>query len=355
MKYCNRVLSSALAAIAFAGVAQANLPVSFNLAVDPTGVALQFDVTSDSPLDAIGFPLFNGSSDHDVQSAVIESGAHRFVVYSKTGAPIASSGTVSITFSDGLEAADGAISLENVTASDASGQVVTASPNAFPVLAQDFLPHQSLELGDTLSLESIAFDLDGSLKSLQLLTGSTELDAAAASPFPLDWTPATSGIFPLTLVAVDNADLEKTFDIGAFQAYNESEITDYDSFGSIHFGDTSNAAFDSDPLDSGIANGLAYLLGLNPHKPEVLRLPRVKVERDESSAALVVSFIRDSSATGVDWSLRSSSDLQSFEAAVPSDVSDTDNQDGSHSVELRLPLDAESPATFVDLEVKQSS
>lgn len=357
MKPTSRTLCSAVAAIAFSLSARADLPVSFNLAVHPTGVALQFDVTSDSSLKSIGLPSFDGSSDHDVQSAIIESGAHRFVIYSKTGEPISETGEVNIIFTDGLIPEDGAITLENVTASNASGDVVTASPNTLPVLTETFLPHQSMELGGSLSLESVAFDLDGSLKSLKLVTGSTELDASTATPFPLAWTPASIGTYPLTIVAVDNLDQENTFDLGNFQAYTDSEITDYSSFGSVHFGGTTgNGQFDSDPLDTGIGNGLAYLLGLNPHSPDVSHLPRARIIRNENSTELVVVFKRSSSATGIDWNLRTSPDLKVFETAQPRDVSETENLNGARTVEVFLPLDSESAEpTFVDLEVKQSS
>jgi hypothetical protein len=356
MKLSSLAKIASLALVTFPASLRADLPVTFNLAVDPTGVALQFDVTSDSSLDSIGFPLFDGSSDHDVQSAVIESGAHRFVVYSKTGAPISETGSVNITFSNGLVPSDGAISLVNVTASNALGQVVTAAPNALPVFDMDTMPHQSIELGDSLALESVVFDLDGSLKSAKLMTGSTELAAATAAPYPLDWTPANSGLYPLSIVAVDNTDLQNTFDIGTYQAYNESEITDYASFGSTHFGSTDNANFDADPLGTGIGNGLAYLLGLNPFKPDITRFPRARIETTESGSELVLTFIRDSSAEGIDWGVRSSNDLQTFVPATPSASSETDNQDGSHSVEVRVPLNSDSTdPTFVDLEVKQSS
>ncbi len=352
-----RTLCSVMASVAFSFSALADLPVSFNLSVDPTGVALQFDVVSDSSVESIGSPSFNGTSDHDVKSAIIESGAHRFVIYSKTGEPIAATGEVNIVFSDALVPSDGAISLENVTASNASGAVVSASPNALPVFTQELRLHQSLELGSTLSLESVAYDLDGSLKSLALLSGGSEIDAATVVPFALSWTPASAVAYPLSIVAVDNLDQEKTYDLGTYQAYTESEITDYASFSSIHFGAQSpDGTFNSDPLDSGIGNGLAYFLGLNPYSLDLTRLPRARVERHESGADLVITFIRNSNASGLDWNLRTSTDLKSFQAAPAPQVSESEATDGKSTVEVRLPLDAGSLGpTFVDLEVKQSS
>lgn len=357
MKPTIRTLCSVMASLVFLFSAQADLPVSFNLAVDPTGVALQFDVVSDSSVQSIGSPTFSGTSDHDVKSAVIESGAHRFVVFSKTGEPIAATGEVNIVFSDALIPSDGAISLENITASNASGAVVTASPNTLPVLTHKMRLHQSLKLGSSLVLESVAYDLDGSLKTLTLLTQSTELDGATAQPFALSWTPASAGAYPLSMVAVDNLDQEKTFDLGVYQAYTDSEITDYSSFSSIHFGTESpDGSFSADPLDKGIGNGLAYFLGLNPHSLDLTRLPRVRVERHENGADLVITFIRNSTATNLDWNLRTSPDLQNFEAVQNPQISESDPADGKKTVEVRLPLDAGSLGpTFVDLEVKQSS
>lgn len=352
----NRTLCSVLAALALSSPAWANLPVTFNLQVDPTGVALQFDVTSESDLDAIGVPSFEGTTDHNVRSATIESGAHRFVVYSQSGAPIAASGEVSVTFDPSLAPGDGVISLTNITASDDKGVVVPASPNALPVVSQELRPHQSLELGTSVEMKAVFYDLDGSLKSVQMLNGSTEVDSAESDPFAIAWTPETAGAYSLSVVATDNLDQQNVFDLGVFRAYTDSEITDFNSFASIHFGDTpADIAFDADPLDQGLGNGLAYLLGLNPHSPDVSRLPRSRIEMTDDGANLVLTFIRRSNATGVNWNARKAPNLVDFEELESPEVNENDRQDGTHLVELRIPLDSESgESTFIDLEVNQS-
>lgn len=343
-------------AVAFVNGASANLPVTFNLQVDPSGVAVQFDVTSDSPLDSIGIPVFEGASGHSVRSATVESGAHRFVVYSQTGTPIASTGEVNVVFAPALAPGDGVIALANITASNADGDVVPASPNALPVLTQRLKSHQSLELGRSVQMDAVAYDLDGAMKSVQLLNGNSEVDAATSDPFSLGWTPETAGSYALSIIATDNLDQQNIFDLGVYRAYNESEISSFDTYASIHYGASATAgAFDADPNGIGFGNGYAYLLGLNPHSPDLSRLPRTRLERRNDGVELVLTFVRRSNLQGVDWNARASSNLSEYEEVEASRISETDQQDGSHAVELRLPLNTDTPgSTFVDLEVNRS-
>jgi len=356
MKQISRTFSSVLAALALTSLSWANLPVTFNLQVDPTGVAIQFDVTTASRLESIGFPRFEGTTDHSVKSATVESGAHRFVVYSQSGAPITTDGEVSITFDPSLLPGDGVISLTNITASDATGEVVTAAPNALPVVAQSLRAHQSLELGKPIQMEAAFYDLDGSLKSVQLLNGSTEVDSSESDPFAISWAPDSVGSYAISVVATDNDDQQNTFDLGIYRAFTDSEIVDYDSFAAIHFGAIpSDIAFDADPLGSGLGNGLVYLLGLNPYAPDYRRLPRSRIERNGDVTTLVLSFVRRSNATGVNWNARKAANLVDFETLESPQVIENDMQDGSHLVELRVPLDSESgESTYIELEVNQS-
>lgn len=356
MKQILRTLCSVLVASVFASLAWSNLPVTFNLQVDPAGVAIQFDVTSESPLSSIGFPTFEGATDHSVRSATVESGAHRFVVFSQTGDPITTSGEVNVVFAPALAPGDGVISLSNITASNADGQVVTASPNALPILTQALKPHQSLELGASLQMNAVAYDLDGAMKTVKLLSGSDELDMADADPFSLGWTPGTAGSFALSVVATDNRDQQSTFDLGVLRAYSDSEITNFGNFASIHFGDSpSDGGFEADPLGNGYKNGFAYLLGLNPHSPDLSRLPTTRLERTDDGVDLILTFVRRSNVSGIDWNARETRNLQTYENVEASRISETDRQDGTHAVELRLPLDTDTfEPTFVDLEVNQS-
>ncbi|MBK1877031.1 Ig-like domain-containing protein [Pelagicoccus mobilis] len=356
MKKNSRTVCSVFAALALSALVRADLPVTFNLQVDQAGVALQFDVTSDSPLESIGMPKFEGATDHNVRSATIESGAHRFVVYSQSGTPIAASGEVSVTFNPSLLPGDGVISLINITASDAEGAVVSASPNALPVLTQEMRTHQSLELGDSIAMEAVVYDLDGSVTSVQLFNGNDEVDSSDTDPFAIAWTPDSTGAFSLSLVATDNLSQQSIFDLGVHRAFTDNEIVDYDSFASIHFGSTpADTAFDADPLDNGLENGMAYLLGLNPYSPNYDRLPRSRIEKTGDDTVLVLSFIRRSNATGVDWDARKASNLVDFEALDSPQIIENDRQDGTHLVELRIPLEPESEeSTFIELEVNQS-
>jgi len=345
------VAASILSSNAFSS----GLPVTFDLAVDPTGVALQFDVSSEHPIESIGAPSFIGTSDHRVESATIASGAHRFVIYSSSGGSISPSGEISIVFLPSISMVDGAIAIENVTASDADGSVVAAQPNAYPVLARSAKDHQSFESGASIQFPQLAVDLDGSTQSLVLKIDDLEVDSSALAPFTLGWGPVDSGTYALSLTATDDQDQVANFDLGTFRAYNSSDITDFASFAGVHFGDGAAdelAAFVSDPFGSGFANGFAFFLGLNPHSPQHDRLPKVHVENTDQGIELVIQFIRRSDLAGVTWNAQSSNDLSLFHELIPSSLTETDQGDGTHAVELRIPVDPETlDSQFVNIAV----
>lgn len=333
----------------------AELPVTFDLAVDPTGVAVQFDVSADQPIESIGIPSFTGASDHRVESATIESGSHRFVVYSSSGDPISPSGEISIEFKPTIPLVDGSISIENVTASDANGDVVTAQPNSYPVLVQSAKNHQSFEAGTSILFPQLAVDLDGATKSLVLHIDNQEADSALLAPFALNWGPVALGTYSLNLTATDNLDQEVSFDLGTFQAYNPADIIDFGSFADTHFGDGANdsiAAFDTDPFGKGFANGLAFFLNKNPHSLDSDALPRVHLENTEQGSELVIQFTRRSDLAGSTWNTQSSNDLAIFNELIPSSLIETDQGDGTHAVVLRVPIDiANLDSQFVNIAV----
>ena len=333
----------------------AEVPVTFDLAVDATGVAVQFDVSADQPIESIGIPLFTGTSDHRVESATIESGTHRFVVYSSTGDPISPSGEISVEFKPTIPMVDGAISIGNVTASDANGVVVTAQPNAYPVLVQSAKNHQSFEAGSSILFPQLAVDLDGATKSLVLDIDNQEAGSTQVAPFALNWGPVALGSYALNLTATDDQDQTVSFDLGTFQAYNLSDVSDFGSFSDTHFGDEKDdplAAFDTDPFGSGFANGLAFFLDQNPHSLNSEALPKVHLEITEQGTKLVIQFTRRSDLAGLTWNPQSSSDLAIFNELIPSSLVETDQEDGTHAVVLRIPVDPETLISqFVNIAV----
>lgn len=323
----------------------AELPVTFDLAVDPTGVSLQFDVSSDQSIEAIGAPSFTGASDHRVESATLASGAHRFIIFSLTGTSISPSGEVRIIFKPSIAMEDGAISIENITASDNSGEEVTALPNAHPVLTQSAKEYQSFEAGSALQFPKLAVDLDGAIQSLMLKVNDQETDLSIIDPFQLNWGPVNSGTYTLSLIATDNQSHVSTFDLGTYRAFNDSDVVDFPSFVQIHYGVGASAeqtAFNADPFGIGSVNGFTYLLGMNPHSPELERLPSIRLVESDEGPELVIQFIRRSNVSGIEWSLQSSNDLIAFNEISPAGLTQIDLENGTHAVEHRSLVDSNS-------------
>ncbi len=350
---------ASLAASAFAiHLADASaVPVTFTLAVDPAGVALQFDVQSDGPVKSVGAPLFAGASAHSIRSATLESGAHRFVIYSLDGAPISATGTVTVSFAPSFPLEDGALSIANVTATNASGATVAAAPNALPTLTSEAPPHRSIPAGETFALSRSVVDLDGALTNLVLMSGASEVDSAAAAPFSLEWGPIEVGAYSLSLQATDDRSQTATISLGTLQAYLAADIIDYSTFAATHFGagaSEATIALTADPYGTGIRNGLAFLLGLDPHAPDFSRLPKVTLEQSGGSAEMVVRFQRRAELGSLQWSVRQSDDLAAFAAVEANAIAETDAADGLKSVEIRLPLSPDGDVSqFLDLGVSQ--
>ena len=344
------------ASLAFASVAKStDVPVTFTLAVDPSGVALQFDVVGSVPVESVGPPEFVGASNHSVESATLASGVHRFVVYSLDGAPISSTGTVTVSFAASFPLEDGVLSISNVTASNASGVAVEAAPNALPTLTETPRPHRSIEADETLQLVGLAVDLDGALTNLALYSGQSQVASDQTAPFALAWGPLPAGSHTLSLWATDDRAQTATFELGTVRAFAKSDITDYASFASVHFGASASGdaiALSGDPYGIGIRNGIAYLLGLNPHSPDFSKLPRVKVEATGDGADMVVNFSRRADLGSLQWRARHSSDLSAFASVDAAAIVESDAVDGMKAVEIRLPLDSPEPTPrFVDLGV----
>lgn len=333
----------------------ANVPVTFTLSVDPAGTALQFDVQSSRPLSSVGTPTFSGVSAHAVKSARLASGVHRVVVYSTTGAAISADGEVKVSFASGFPLANGSFSIGNVVASNSIGGLVTSSPNALPTLSSERLAHRSVEIGETFFVRDAVVDLDGSVASVRLLSDAAQVDEAAAAPFYLDWGPIASGTFALSLSATDNRGQTALIDFGSLRGFALSDITDYASFASVHYG--SGAAvtvtdLNRDPLGIGIGNGIAFLLGLNPHSPDARRLPRASLEEVGSDTHLVVRFAKRSSIGSLQWEARQSIALTESTLIGAEFIEESDAVDGMNEVEIRLPMSGDVPGSrFVNLKV----
>lgn len=151
-----------------------------------------------------------------------------------------------------------------------------------------------------------------------------------------------------------------TVGFGTIRAYQLSELVSFADFEAIHFGtaaDPADLGFETAPSGSGLSNGLAWLLGINPNAPDRAKLPAGTVETKESGEEFVFRFNRLSSRTGLYSSVLESSDLAAdpWTPVPPAWVNETSLGDGTVDVEVRMPVD---PATesrgFLTLEASQT-
>ena len=305
----------------------------------------------------MGNPAFSGVSPHVVESAVLGStGATRFVVYTTAGEAISETGELHVTFSS-PSLADGMLSVSGVMASNGSGAQVAAAPNGLPVIIPHSPAYQSAQVGTTTTLSATAYDLDGAIGSLSF----KEDDSPFATVFTFDpgtttWTPSASGSFAISATASDLSGGETTTDFGLVRAYHLADLATFADFESIHFGpaaDPSLLGFGAKPFGHGIANGLAWLLGINPNAPDFSRLPWGSVESNGPDKDFVFRFNRLVSLPGADWSVLESPDLtELFWNPVPGAwITETPLGDGTVDVEVRKPIDPETELkAFLTLE-----
>jgi hypothetical protein len=328
-------------------------PLGFSLNHGPSAVALQFDVSSTAEPVSLGNPTFEGASPHRVESNIVGPGTTRFVLYTTTGLPISAGGQISVTITPSAIPTDGMIEVSGVVASNASGTLVAAQPNALPIsLDQPF--HRSTEVGQSLVLSSNVVDPDGTITSVQFRLNGTPVADAPPGTRTAPWTATTSGLFAVSAVVGDSSGGSREFPLGSVQAYQLGDFTNLASFSSIHYGTASDPAFTSfngDPFGIGIPNGLALLFGINPHVPDRSRLPAVSIEPDgNGSREMVFRFHRPSALSGVNWSVQESETLAGWAQVPAARRSETPLGDGRTLVEVRRPITPASPKAFMNVQ-----
>ena len=333
--------------------------LTFRLFCDTSAVALQFDVSSTDPV-AIDAPSFQGVWPHTVESAVIGSGATRFVVYSTTGMAISPDGEVLVTFSSPT-LADGMLTISGVMASNASGVQTTASPTSLPIIESGLTGYRSQQVGQPMMLSAMAYDLDGTVVSMSFNDDGVPFSSVFSfQPGVTGWTPTTSGIHALSATATDSSGGDVTTSIGEVRAYEPGELATYADFKSIHFGAVGNPSdleFSATPFGHGIANGIAWMLGINPNAPDFSKLPWGSVENTGSGDEFVFRFNRLASLPGASWDVLETPDLTPGAwAPVPlAWISETAVGDGTVDVEVRKPFNpATEPKGFLSLETTET-
>lgn len=344
-------------AIAFSEAVE---PLTFVLNTSRDAVAVQFDVMLNQAGITLTEPSFQGISPHKVESAVVGSGATRFVVYSTSGLPISDTGEVIVDFS-ASSPASGILSVSGVIASDGEGKLTEAAPNGRPVIEKPQTLHRSQLVGVPTVVSAKAYDVDGQITSLSFAANGIPF-ATVSPPQSLSapWTFFSPAVVNLSVTAIDNQEGTKEIDLGTLRGYQASELATYADFEEIHFGpspDSPRKGFDNTPTGSPVTNGLAWMLGINPNAPDSSRLPSVAVEGVGESRQFVFRFNHIGNLPANFWNVLNSPDLtsNSWQVVPPVMVAETPLGDGTVDVEVRQTIDSENaPKSFFAIETTQN-
>lgn len=349
-------LSGTLLLLSLTGSVDAQ-PLHFQIKAGSSAVAIQFDVMTDTS-SAVLNPVFEGVSPHTVESHSSLPGKTRHVVYTSTGLPITTNGIVGVTFTADEPISNGQIQITGIVASNASGGLIpSATVNALPLIIGPTQAHRSAEVGSSIRLEANLVDPDGTVVIADHRMNGVSLgNPSYSAPFAISWALATAGTFAHSVRATDDSGGVADLPIGSIRAYGIADLTDFAAFGQIHFGTGAPPAwysFDGDPLSVGIDNGIAHLLGINPHSPDRSRLPKATVEIIEGERHLVMRFTRRTAAPDAGWSVWESGTLATgtWSEVGTQTISESDLGNGLTQVTIRRPLGATPPGKlFLQLE-----
>jgi len=330
-------------------------PIQFDLAAHTNAVALQFDVLVTGSAVTLGIPTFDGVSPHRVESNEISGGTTRFVVYSTTGLPISPEGKVAVSFEPSGLPTNGMLEIGNILASDSTGSLVSASPNALPLLITPPY-HRSAELSQLSLLAANVIDPDGAIVAVQFRLNDNPIANAPAGETSVQWAPSTPGLFQLSARVTDSANAITFIPLGTYRAYQLDDITTFSDFIDTHYGSAAPEDWlgvGSAPL--GIPNGLAFLLGLNPHNPDLSRMPTFAVERDGADQYMVYRFRRRAELVDIAWGVRETHDLLAGWDPVPeAQITQTDLGGGEFDVLVRVPVLPDRKRGFIALTVEET-
>ncbi len=263
---------------------------------------------------------------------------------------------MSVTLTSDQPLSDGLITITGVTASNAAGQLVVAAPNSLPLSGFAIPSHVSAPVGQAVEVVAEVVDLDGSVQSVAFAVDGVSAGTSSASPPTIIYTSLSSGSFAMTATATDNSGQSDTFLIGTLRAYTPGEIARFSDFLDIHYGANASPAsrnVGADPFEIGVANGVAYLLGINPHAPERSRLPSGSVESGLAGDEAVFRFTRIPLTSGISWSVHDSGNLSAWEEVPGSSIVESPGESGFIQVEVRRPFPEppSPPHTFIGLHV----
>lgn len=329
------------------------VPVSFQLTPSATAVAVQFDVASSVAGVTLAGPVLEGAAAHVVDSQIQANGATRYVVYSTANSSLAPAGVMKITL--GVEQAllqDNILSVSGVVASDSNGVSVGATPGAIPVVVSVNPPLLAKSvIGRTIPVGVEVLDLDGTVSSVSFRLNGSPVATDASLPFEAFLTSPTAGDFAFTVEAQDNQGKISLSDPVTLQFIDPTSLSSFSSFQAAWLGGAGD--FNTDSFGSGIPNGLAWALGIDPRDPDRSRLPTSSiVESVEGkfliyrarvlASGIVHQILGSASLAGDDWT-----------AVSAGQITETLEGEGWRMIEARFPISAASPSQFVRLKVEQ--
>ena len=216
--------------------------------------------------------------------------------------------------------------------------MLPGSPNAQPLFrATSPSGYAAALAGTAVDYDSDVVDLDGSVASVAFRVNGVALATDFTWPFAFSWAPPAIGSYSIDATATDNAGASAVSPVTTFRSYAFSELNSFAKFREIHFGQNQNlltiAGAGVDPFGTGIQNLLAFLLGLDPRKPDLTRLPTLTFEGSD----IVYRFFYLSQSSGVLFQPLASSSLLSLAPVPGNQITNLDADGRYRRVEVRVP------------------
>ena len=352
----NRSLTQILLLFLVASLSQSSaepLPVSFHLSTPPSAVALQFDVGFTVSGVSVGTPLLQGASPHQIDSELQTNGKTRFVIYSSSNTPIAPTGAVAVTLDlDYTTLQDGIMAVSGVMASNSSGTSLSSFPGAKPVAFNVSPPSLAKAIiGTNIPVGVEIVDLDGTITSVLFRLNGSPIGSASNRPFTTTATSSTPGDFAFTVFAQDNGGNSLVSAPVTLQFIDPAALSTYSAFQTAWLDGAGD--FTADPFNTGIPNGLAWALGLDPRNPDRSRLPTHFVENNVGGKFLV--YRARVLASGVVPQILSTTTLtaESWDSLPPAQLEETLEAGGWKLLEAKVPIIESVPRRFLQLAVEQ--
>jgi len=339
--------------------------LEFSVSLSSTASALQFDVSGAPDGVALSASMMGGANTHLVESAVIPqgvagAGSTRFLIYSPDNSALAAEevAKVSVSFPDESPLQSNLLTVDQVVASDAEGERVSASPNFLPrILAQSPSADIAVRIGTAVGLSAQAIDLDGLVAQTSLLVDSSALATSSGPSAAATWVPSVSRQAPFSVLVTDNTGQSTTGEPIQLRGFNFVSLASFKDFQEVLFGedesDPSIVGPSADPFGIGVSNLLAYYIGLDPEDPDFSLLPAFQVDRSSEQPVARLSFSRISNPVGVIASVRQSAAIDGGTEVPAESISTSEEVGGRIPVTATAPVPLTGPL-FMHLELQQS-